>query len=92
MYSKQIVLLFLDNTWATAQSTSNLTTSYPGSFLYAKTRRKDPGRGWSRGSQILGAELKIHLGRGGRRARVSCLKMLRLKLINLCVFAIVFAT
>ena len=65
-----------------------LTTSYPGSFLYAKTRRKDPGRGWSRGSQILGAELKIHLGRGGRGARVSCLKMLRLKLINLCVFAL----
>ena len=64
------------------------STSYPGSFLYAKTRRKDPDRGWSRGPQILGAELKIHLKMGGRGARVSCLKMLRLKLINLCVLAL----
>ena len=25
-------------------------TSYPGSLLYMKTRRRDPGAGWSRGS------------------------------------------
>ena len=29
-------------------------------------RRKDPGQGWSCGSQILGAKLKFCLERGGR--------------------------
>ena len=32
--------------------------------------RKDPGRSWSRGSQILGAKLKLYLGRGGRGVRL----------------------
>ena len=43
-------------------------TSYPGSFLYAKTRRKDPGCGWSRVTQILRDKLKFVLGWGGRGA------------------------
>ena len=42
--------------------------------------RKDPGRSWSRGSQILGAKLKLYLGRGGRR-----LRLLRLENYNFCV-------
>ena len=58
------------------------TTSYPGSFLFAKTRRKYPGRSWSRATQILGGKLQLILGRGGRGGHVSCLKMLRLKLMN----------
>ena len=29
-------------------------TSFPGFFLYARTRRKNPGSGWSRVSQVLG--------------------------------------
>ena len=33
--------------------------------------RKDPGRSWSRATQILGGKLKKHLGRGGR---VLCLE------------------
>ena len=57
-------------------------------FLHAKTRRKDPGRSWSRATQILGGKLQLILGRGGGGARVSCLKMLRLKLMNLCVSAL----
>ena len=36
--------------------------------------------------RILDGKLQLILGRGGRGARVSCLKMLRLKLMNLCVF------
>ena len=32
-------------------------TSYPGSFF-----GKDPGSGWSRGSHILGAKLKLYYG------------------------------
>ena len=43
-------------------------TSYPGSFLYTKTRRKDPGCGWSRVTQILRDKLKFDLGRSGRGA------------------------
>ena len=39
--------------------------------------RKDPGRSWSRATQILGGKLKKHLGRGGR--------VLRLENYNLCV-------
>jgi hypothetical protein len=42
--------------------------------------RKDPGRSWSRGSQILGAKLKLYLGRGGRGVR-----LLRLENCNFCV-------
>ena len=42
--------------------------------------RKDPGRSWSRGSQILGAKLKLYLGRGGRGVR-----LLRLENYNFCV-------
>ena len=38
--------------------------------------RKDPGRSWSRATQILGDKLKKHLGRGGR--------VLRLENYNLC--------
>ena len=38
--------------------------------------RKDPGRSWSRATQILGGKLKKHLGRGGR--------VLRLENYNLC--------
>ena len=38
--------------------------------------RKDPGRSWSRATQILGGKLKQHLGRGGR--------VLRLENYNLC--------
>ena len=33
--------------------------------------RKDRGRSWSRGSQILGAKLKLYLGRGGRGVRLE---------------------
>ena len=44
------------------------STSYPGSLLYAKTRRKDPGCGWSRVTQILCDKLKFVLGWGGRGA------------------------
>ena len=35
----------------------------PRLFLWG---RKDPGRSWSRATQILGGKLKKHLGRGGR--------------------------
>ena len=35
---------------------------------------KDPGRGWSRGSQILGAKFQFTLLRGGRGVYWSCLK------------------
>ena len=35
--------------------TAIVATSFPGSLLYARTRRRDPGCGWSRGTQILGA-------------------------------------
>jgi hypothetical protein len=55
-------------------------TSYPGSFHYAPRWRKDPGNSWSRGSQILGAKLKLYLGRGGRGVR-----LFRLENYNLCV-------
>ena len=56
----------------------NITRSYmlnlvPGLFLRG---RKDPGRSWSRATQILGGKLKKHLGRGGR--------VLRLENYNLC--------
>ena len=54
-------------------------TSYPSSFLYAKTRRKDPGWSWSRESPNSGDKSKCHLGRGGKGACVSCLKVLRFK-------------
>jgi hypothetical protein len=54
-----------------------LKTSFPGSSLF---RREDPGNSWSGGSQILGAKLKLYLGRGGRRVR-----FLRLEIYNLCV-------
>jgi hypothetical protein len=57
-----------------------LATSYPGSFHYAPHWRKDPGNSWSRGSQILGAKLKLYLGRGGRGV---CL--FPLENCNLCV-------
>ena len=33
--------------------------------------RKDPGRSWSRATQILGGKLKKHLGRGGRVLRLE---------------------
>ena len=39
-----------------------------------------PGRSWSRGSQILGAKLKLYLERGGRGVR-----LLRLENYNLGV-------
>ena len=38
--------------------------------------RKDPGRSWSRATQILVNKMKKHLGRGGR--------VLRLENYNLC--------
>ena len=37
-----------------------MATSFPGSSLLW---RRDPGRSWSRGSQILDAKLKLYLGR-----------------------------
>ena len=40
--------------------------------------RKDPGRSWSRATQILGGKLKKHLGRGGR--------VLRFEIYNLCAY------
>ena len=67
-------------------------TSFPGSFLYAKTRRKDPGRGWARVPQILRGKFKTYPGRGGKGAFVSCWKMLRLKMHELMCFRIDFAT
>ena len=36
----------------------------------------------------LGGKLQLILGRGGRGVRVSCLKMLGLKLMNLCISAL----
>ena len=42
------------------------------SYIYGK----DPGRSWSRATQILGGKLKKHLRRGGR--------VLRLENYNLC--------
>ena len=56
------------------------TILLPGSFLYAKTRRKDPGGSWSRATQIMSSKLELMSGRGGRGTCVSCLKMLRLKI------------
>ena len=52
----------------------------PRTQALSSMRRKDPGRGWSRGSQILGAKLKFCQGRSGRG--VYCLY---LKNCN-CVF------
>ena len=52
----------------------------PRTQALSSMRRKDPGRGWSRGSQILGAKLKFRQGRGSRG--VYCLY---LKNCN-CVF------
>ena len=39
--------------------------SQPRTQALSSMRRKDPGQGWSRGSQILGAKLKYCQGRGG---------------------------
>jgi hypothetical protein len=52
-------------------------TSFSGSSLFS---RKDPGNSWSRGSQILGAKLKLYLGRGGRGVNLFYLEN-----YNLCV-------
>ena len=41
--------------------------------------RKYPGAGWSRGSQILGAEINCYLGRGGRS------DMLRIEIVSVFV-------
>jgi hypothetical protein len=41
---------------------------------------KDPGNSWTRGSQILGAKLKLYLGRGGRGVSLFYLEN-----YNLCV-------
>ena len=38
----------------------------PRTQALSSIRRKDPGWGWSRGSQILGAKLKFCQGSGGR--------------------------
>ena len=54
-------------------TTSTETNLVPRLFL---RERKDPGRSWSRATQILGGKLKQHLGRGGR--------VLRLENYNLC--------
>ena len=62
--------------------------SFPGSLLYASTRWKNPGRSWSRATQILGGKLALISGRGGRGECVSCLKMLRLKIHELMCFCI----
>ena len=62
-------------------------TSFPVPFLCENAEE----RPWSElvtCHQILGGKLQLTLGRGGRGARVSCLKMLQLKLMNLCVFAL----
>jgi hypothetical protein len=53
------------------------TTSFPGSSLFS---RKDPGNSWLCDSQILGAKLKLYLGRGGRGVCLLCLEN-----YNLCV-------
>ena len=47
------------------------SSSQPRTQALSSMRRKDPGRGWSRGSQILGAKLKFCQGRSGRG--VCCL-------------------
>jgi hypothetical protein len=52
------------------------TTLFPGSSLL----KKDPGNSWSRGSQILGAKLKLFLGRGGKGVHLLCFEN-----YNLCV-------
>ena len=54
-------------------ATHRLSNLVPRLFLRG---RKDPGRSWSRATQILGGKLKKHLGRGGR--------VLRLENYNLC--------
>jgi hypothetical protein len=54
-------------------------TSFPGSSLFL---RKDPGRGWSRVTQILG-KLKLFSGRGSRGA-VCCVW----KIAILCVIVL----
>ena len=66
-------------------------TSFPGSFLYAKTRRKHPGWSWSRVTRISRGKLELISGRVGRGACVSCSKLLRLKIHDLMRFCIVFA-
>ena len=48
-----------------------IATSFPGSSLFS---RKDPGNSWSRGSQILGAKLKL----GGRGVSLFVLGKLQL--------------
>ena len=53
----------------------NKTNLVPRLFLRG---RKDPGRSWSRATQILGGKLKKHLGRGGR--------VLRFEIYNLCAY------
>ena len=57
--------------------TARISTSFQGSSLFS---RKDPGKSWSRGSQILGAKLKLYLGRGGRGVSLFYLEN-----YNLCV-------
>ena len=52
----------------------------PPRFQALLRGRKDLGRSWSRGSHILGAKLKLYLGRGGRG-----LRLLRLENYNFCV-------
>ena len=56
---------------------SMLATSFPGYSLFS---RKNSGDSWSRGSQILGAKLKLYLGRGDRRVSLFYLEN-----YNLCV-------
>ena len=61
------------------RSKENISDSYdkcgpnlvPRLFLRG---RKDPGRSWSRATQILGGKLKKHLGRGGRVLRFEIYK------------------
>ena len=55
-------------------------TSFPGSSLFL---RKDPGRGWSRVTQILRGKLKLISGRGSRGA-VCCVW----KIAILCVIVL----
>ena len=52
--------------------THDYTTSFPGSFLYAKTRRKDPGWSWSRVTRISRGKFELISGRGARE--VACRK------------------
>ena len=60
-----------------SETSPSLATSFPGSSLFL---RKDPGRGWSRVTQILRGKLKLISGRGSRGA-VCCVW----KIAILCV-------